>query len=428
MRKVTISLVTSVLIILSPVLVQPQGFGAGGFRGGGFGGISRGSTVSGFRGGFSNGGVTPTFRGVDLGSSTGFVSSGFGQRGFDSRFSTLTRSSRFGSTSNSTPSNLNTDTLESQLPNAIGPKARLLQPVHRFKNFSRGSSKGFVNSGFDQSTTSNLTPSNLNTHILTPRFPNAIDPKARLVQPIDRLKSFSSSSFTRTNDFKSNSLRNKVITNEEGNTPPDNLSTSPTTTEIIHWVDRRNGVMHFTNRISSIPKGEETTIVTGKKAVSTSRESNVGSTLTPSQSSKHTLSLTSESTVGLAMRGTTNSINSDNGSVVDDSSGSTRTKVVFNFFFGTPFFVSPFSFFPGFSFFLGFNSFNSFFSNPFLFQSLFFPEFFNSFVFQPLFPSPFITTFLFPPIAPLFSPLFNPFPFGMNFSPNAFIFNDLNIN
>lgn len=320
MGIVTRSLVISFIIVLSPVLVQAQGFGgARGFNGGGFGNGSissfgRGSTVSGFRGGFSNRGVGPT-SGTRLRSSIGFGDSGFSQR----------------SASNLTPRNVNTDTL----------------PIRP------------------------LNPSN---------------PKMGFVKPVNSSGGFGFRSFIRTNNLNLNSMGNKVIAKEEGNTSPENTlaAATPARTEIVQWVNRRNGGLQFTNNISSIPQGEKTTVVTGTKAVSSSQGLDGGITLTTSQSSEPTLSSISRSTVGLVVKQTDNSIHSDHRFIVDNNQGS--TNIVFNFFFGTPFFVNPFSLFPNFSFFFGFNPFNNFFFfNPFLFQPTFFPVFFNPFPFQPIF-------------------------------------------
>jgi hypothetical protein len=181
-------------------------------------------------------------------------------------------------------------------------------------------------------------------------------------------------------------MGNKVITREEGITPPENTLDTYTLArkEIVHWVNRNNGVPQFTNNFSSIPQGEKTTVVTGTQAVSSPRGVHGGITPATSLSSEHTMSSTSGSRLGLVVKQNDNSIHSDHRFRADNNQGS--TNIVFNFFFGTPFFVSPFSFFPNSSFFFGFNPFNNFFFfNPFLFQPTFFPVFFNPFPFQPIF-------------------------------------------
>jgi hypothetical protein len=320
MGKVTTSLVISFLFILPPVLVLAQGFsGARGFNGGGFargsiGSFSPRSTVSGFRGGFGN-------RGVSSNSRTGLRSS-----------------------------------------------------------------RGFGNSGFSQRSASNFTPRTANTNTLEPQLPNASNQKMRLLASGNRFGGFGSRSFSRTDNFSPHSMGNKVIAKEEVNTHHENtLDTSiPARTEIIHWVNRRNGVSQFTNNVSSIPQGEKTTVVTGTQAVSSPRGLHAGSSPITSLSSEHTFSSTSRSTLGLVLKQTDNSIHSDHRFMVDNNQGS--TNIVFNFFFGTPFFVSPFSFFPNSSFFFGFNPFNNFFFfNSFLVQPTFFPVFCNPFPFQPIF-------------------------------------------
>lgn len=320
MRTVKRSLVISFLIILSPVLVQAQGFGgARGFNGGGFGrgsisSFGRGSTVSGVRGGFGNRGLSST----------------------------------------------------------LGTRLR--------------SSRGFGNSGFSQRSASNQTRRTVNTNTLAPQLPNASNQNMGSLTSGNRFRGFGSRSLSRTDNFRPHSMGNKVIARGEGITSPENtLDTStPARTEIVHWVNRNNGVPQFTNNISSIPQGEKTTVVTGTQAVSSPREVNGGITPATSLSSEHTMSSTSGSRLGLVVKQNDNSVHSDHRFREDNNQGS--TNIVFNFFFGTPFFVSPFSFFPNSSFFFGFNPFNNFlFFNPFLFQPTFFPVFFNPFPFQPIF-------------------------------------------
>lgn len=319
MRKVTTSLVISFLFILTPVLVQAQGFGgARGFNGGGFargsiGSFSPRSSVSGFRGGVGNRGVSSNLR-------TGLRSS-----------------------------------------------------------------RGFGNSGFSQRSASNFTPRTVNTNTLGPQLPNASNKKMGSLTSGNKFGGFGSRSFSRTDNFSPHSMGNKVIAKEEDISPESTLDTSiPARTEIVHWVNRRNGVLQFTNNVSSIPQGEKTTVVTGTQAVSSPRGLYAGSTPITSLSSEHTFSSTSRSTLGLVLKQTDNSIHSDHRFMVDNNQGS--TNIVFNFFFGTPFFVSPFSFFPNSSFFFGFNPFNNFFFfNSFLVQPTFFPVLFNPFPFQAIF-------------------------------------------
>jgi hypothetical protein len=320
MGTVTRSLVISFIIILSPVLVQAQGFGgARGFNGGGFGrgsigNFGRGSAVSGFRGGFGNRGIRST----------------------------------------------------------LGTSLR--------------SSRGFGNSGFSQRSGSNLPQRTVTTNTLASRLPNASNQNMGSLTSGNRFRGFGSRSFSRTDNFSPHSMGNKLIAREEGITPPENtLDTStPARKEIVHLVNRNNGVSQFTNNISSIPQGEKTTVVTGTQAVSSPRVLHGGITPATSLSAEHTMSSTSGSRLGLVVKQNDNSIHSDHRFRVDNNQGS--TNIVFNFFFGTPFFVSPFSFFSNSSLFFGFNPFNNFFFfNPFLFQPTFFPVFFNPFPFQPIF-------------------------------------------
>jgi hypothetical protein len=408
MGKVTLSLIISVLITLFPVLVQAQGlraggFGKGGSRSSGFGmnGSSRGGMVSNLGRGFVNRGTTSNFESMNLGKNRGFVNSGFGQGRFSSGFSD--NRSNFTRTSNLTSSTLHTSNFSNRL-----------STVNRFR------SRGLTNSGFSQINPPNLNSSNLNVDTLT-HLPNAVNTKAGLIKPVNRVKSFDSRSITRTNDFNFN----PVITDEETSALTDDLSTPPTTRTRIIRVERKNGVMHFTN-ISSTSGGEETTktLFVRKKAVSTSRGSNLDGVLTASQS-KDVLSSNSKMALGLTkVKPTTNSVSSHHDSVVNDDLVVNK-KIVFNFFFGSPLFVSPFGFslfFPssGFFFVCPFNNF--FFFNPFVFHPLVPSPFF---AFRPLVPSPVVfNPFLFHPV--FFSIFFNPFPFDSAcFLDDTLVFNDL---
>jgi len=186
------------------------------------------------------------------------------------------------------------------------------------------------------------------------------------------------------------------------------LSATPSrNTEIRQWVD--DGVLHFTNRVSSLPNGEKTVnVINGNNSVPVSRDLNVDRNLSTSGALTNSLSTDSKNPVRLSMKQNTNSSHSNNGFIDDNIHVSTNN--VFNF------------------------SFNFFFPSPFFFQPFFFPAFFDPFVFSPLFPSPFFTftplipapvfnPFLFQPF--FVSPFFNPFPFSTVFFINTVVSNDV---
>src|SRR3989304_4998242 len=85
-----------------------------------------------------------------------------------------------------------------------------------------------------------------------------------------------------------------------------NLSHTPSrNTEIRQWVD--DGVLHFTNRVSSLPNGEKTVnVINGNNSVPVSRDLNVDRNLSTSGALTNSLSTDSKNPVRLSMKQNTN--------------------------------------------------------------------------------------------------------------------------
>ncbi len=423
MGKITPTLIVSILIAVSPVLVQAQSFRATGFRGG--------NTVPTFRGAFSTRGSINSRNG-----STGFTNgrigsrsssiTGIGKRGFSPGLSNTNRHT-FGNNSNLTASTLNSS-ISTQPQNLIKARKGLVQSgnIHtagpnqrsftRNKGLGSSSLNGEQNapfiplrkkagSTFEQSEISNQP---------------AIGMKRVSVSGVVNLRGLSSA--TRNNGVRPESLKNKGIVANGASSAASNFSNSPTQrTEISHWVDDKTGVLHFSNNVTSFRKGRETIVfVNGKKADSKSAASN--SNKTDSTVSKNSLTTPRAAVLKSAVRGNNNSSGSNRGLMLDSDSRSAtafhnnRNYDVFHHHFHSHFFFSPFFTLPQSTFFFAFNpfAFRVFVLSPFFNFSPLHNFFFLSSPFTPLIPSP---LFSFRPI--FFSPFFTPFTFG-----SAFFFNN----
>jgi hypothetical protein len=187
-------------------------------------------------------------------------------------------------------------------------------------------------------------------------------------------------------------------------TETDSFNPSVKRTPIVQWVDR-NGVMHFTNKLSSVPGGKDVNIVTDERGVSTSEMFNMDTASKNSRYLRNTMS--SLQTVNPVTRRTHNPMHIGHNSGVHKNS----TKIFFNFFSGPPFFVSPFAFSPA----LRFSPVTPFLirglgASPFFALHPFAASSFFAFPVHPLIHLPLFDQFVFQPL--FFSPFFNSFPFG----------------
>src|SRR3989304_1672431 len=394
MKKLIPSLIITFLILFPPTLhaqtFSSGGFGKGGFRSGGFtraGGISK---ISGFRGGFSNSAAISKTSGMGSknGNSKGFARSNFNRRGFGPNLSNKPNATFSNNTPYIKRQSINTGISNHKVQNLNNAQDGLFKTV---RNESKNINPNLLTKAGD--LRSNSLKNGGNKSRLTSRGLNLNNSRISNI---------------RNANVSPNSLINRVPPKKEISSIQTDLSATPSrNTEIRQWVD--DGVLHFTNRVCSLPNGEKTVnVINGNNSVPVSRDLNVDRNLSTSGALTNSLSTDSKNPVRLSMKQNTNSSHSNNGFVDDNIHVSTNN--VFNF------------------------SFNFFFPSPFFFQPFFFPAFFDPFVFSPLFPSPFFTfTPLIP--APVFnpflfqqffvSPFFNPFPFSMVFFINTVVSNDV---
>ena len=428
MKKLILSLIITFLIIFPPTLraqnFSSGGFSKGGFRGGGFtrtGGVSKISGFS-FRGGFSNSAATSNTSGMGSknGNSRGFTRSNFNRGGLSPNLSNKPNARLFKNTANIQRPSISTGSSNNNLPTLHIPEGAIVKSVKSEpKNISPNlhtKSGDFrsnsVKNGIIAKEDRNIAlRDNLNS--TTKGRTNPFTNGRTRSQLMSRGLNSNTLNYNRISNIKNvnvspNSIINRVpprkgispIQNDLSNTPSRNA-------EIAHWVD--NGVMHFTNRVSSLPNGEKAvTVINGNNSVPVSRDLNADRNLSTSGPLINSLSTNSKNPVRLSMKQNTNSRHSNNGFVNNNIHVSTNN--VFNF------------------------SFNFFFPSPFFFQPFFFPALFDPFVFNPLFSSPFFTfnplipppvidPFLFQPF--FVSPFFNPFPFSTVFFINTSVSNDV---
>jgi len=423
MKKLIPGLIITFLIIFLPTLhaqtFSPGGFSKGGFRGGGFartGGVSK---ISGFKGGFGNSAATSNTSGMGSknGNSKGFARSNFNRGGFSPNLSNKPNATFSNNTPYIKRQSINTGISNQKLQNINNQQGGLFKTVKnepkninpnlltKTGNFKSNSLKnGIVAKEKRNTAFRDNVPTTTNGRINP--FTNGGN-KSPLMSRGSNLNSDRLSNIRNVN-VSPNSLINRVPPKKEISSIQTDLSNTPSrNAEIAHWVD--NGVRHFTNRVSSLPNGENTVnVINGNNSVPVSRDLNVDRNRSASGALTSSLSTNSKNPVRLSMKQNANSLHSNNGFVDDNIHVSTNN--VFNC------------------------SFNFFFPSPFFFQPFFFPAFFDPFVFNPLFPSPFFTfnplipppvidPFLFQPF--FASPFFNPFPFSTVFFINTFVSNDV---
>src|SRR3990170_4468936 len=406
MKKLIPSLIIAFLILFPPTLhaqtFSSGGFGKGGFRSGGFtraGGISK---ISGFRGGFSNSAAISKASGMGSknGNSKGFARSNFNRRGFGPNLSNKPNATFSNNTPYIKRQSINTGISNHKVKN-LNPN--LLTKAGDFRSNSlKNVIKAKENRNIAFRDDVNATPKGGSIK----SFTNSGNKSPLMSRGLNLNNSRISN--IRNANVSPNSLINRVPPKKEISSIQTDLSATPSrNTEIRQWVD--DGVLHFTNRVSSLPNGEKTVnVINGNNSVPVSRDLNVDRNLSTSGALTNSLSTDSKNPVRLSMKQNTNSSHSNNGFIDDNIHVSTNN--VFNF------------------------SFNFFFPSPFFFQPFFFPAFFDPFVFSPLFPSPFFTftplipapvfnPFLFQPF--FVSPFFNPFPFSTVFFINTVVSNDV---
>lgn len=262
----------------------------------------------------------------------------------------------------------------------------------------------------------------------------------------------------RLNSNRNANLKRRLDGREGSVKPLNEISiASAPNRDIVHWVDRNNGIRHYTNDVNSISEEARTiTLVDGQNPRSVSGLSERTINLRDSQSRFREASLTSpdktgnlvmEKTVdfpgqrrGFAMGGDHEGRNIHN---VNHAKGFNHNKGFaetdhhnfrhHDFHHGHFFPLDPFFFGNSFFFFRPFFPLSSFFfvSNPFIFQPIFPSPFFGfqpffvpavPIVFIPVFPQ--FTTFT-PFIDPfLLNPFFSPFFFGTDFFFNSIAFNN----
>ncbi len=461
MGKSALGLAVSLLMVFLPSLVQAQAFRAGGFNGlrGGFksgvsgfrnGDFSRGSAFPGSKRGFVRGGVDSAPMGMGLGSGSKDArftnESGFVKRGFSHGFSSTSRAS-FGGISNLSPSTLNTPTntaFSSQSQDPIYPRGGLSKSTRSgFRGFSSGS---FNTTGFDSSTLEDRigVREKRNTTLIGSTGSTSIGKRTGSFA-ISNKTVFRSGVVLGGASTVTGVNRGWGIEERESDTAQTGFSTPPDTRgEIVHWIDKKSGVLHFSNNLTSFRKGRETiTFVNGKRVDSKRGELNSNKILTTtSRSLKSPFSASDPIRPKTKRIGGSSDI--DSGLVASGGLGADTTlrhrvfhhsgdlKVVDHPHFhhhhpvGLFFFINPFFSFPSSTFFFGFN--------PFVFKSLVL----SPFVFRPLVPSPFFpfNPLIPPPVLfndlvfqplffpPFFSPFFCSFPFGFgsSFFFNGFVF------
>jgi hypothetical protein len=462
MRGTVGIIITLLVLLLPPYSLHAQSIRAGGFAGRGISGGMRGArigktgsgrhaVVSNSRAGFSPIGPSSSFRGNSVRMGKGMRNSNSLQRGFG-RYSSSAGAS-FGSRSNMTSSTLGKNVSNQQFRlisnsqnNAITPvKSGPIRSGSRFINRARSKTPA-TGTSFAKTNLNSVSSNNIGNTTRGQNNPLIIDNKVPAISK-------------RLHSKRNGNLRSS-LTRKGGIIKPVNENSIPPapSRDIVRWVDRNNGIRHYTNDINSIPEeATSITLVDGKEA-------SIGSRLSDrSRNVRNSLSRFREASLTGADR-TTNLVLEKN---VDFPAGrrafpaeqnhlmrNVRNSNLNDGFHGKKGFDGPdrhhfrhhhfhrSHFFP-------FNSF--FFCNSFFFFRPFFPlsSFFfvnNPFIFQPIFPSPFFgfqPTFVpaapvaffpafpqFAPFTPFINPFFinpfiNPFFFRTNFLFNLIAFNNI---
>ena len=431
-----LSLIIFISIVLLPVLSQAQNFRGGG-PGSGFGktgfgarGFTAGSSGYSLRGGFNRSSFS-TNRAAGL-RNGGLGSSLVKQPGFSN-----TNRTTFGRGSSLTRSTTLSNTLTNQKQNLINSG---VMPRKSYNGLSSGSTyrtsgkdnldynKIGMGGGDGNQLISNVG-STFERNEVTTGFINSKGPVFKSGSSLN-----STTAPIRTRNFTNTSSSSITpITVEEIGTAPGVVTDSSTRTEIAHWVDKKSGVRHFSNNISSYRDGRETiTFVGGKKVVSKIGRLKSGDSLVDgSEGFGDAITFTKTATKP-AIKQFGKETGSNNGLRYTASEPAKKYHHkphhkdfdhhrhrhhhdTINFFF----FFNPFFTFPTSTFFFGFNPFvfKALVLSPFAFRPFFFPSAF--FAFHPIVPSPFLfNTFVCPN---LFFPSFcNPFVFG-----SPFFFNQL---
>jgi len=434
MGKLRLSLIIFISISILPALSQAQNFKGGGIRGGfgksGFGsrGFTAGISGSSLRGGFN----TSTF---STNRAAGLRNGGLGsnlvkQPGFSN-----TKMATFGRGSSLTRSTTLSNTRTSQKQNLINSGVMPGKSYNALSSGSTYSASGKNKLDYDKIGMGGGDDSQLIVNVGSTFRRNKVttdftDSNGPVFKSGSNLKSTITPNFTNTS---SSSIT--PITVEEIGTAPGVVYDTSTRTEIAHWVDKKSGVRHFSNNISSYRDGRETiTFVGGKKVVSKIGGLKSGDSLVDgSDGFRDAITFTKTATKP-AIKQSGKETGSNKGLRYTTSEPTKKYHhkphhkdfdhhhhrhhhdTINLFFFFNPFFTFPAS-----TFFFGFNPFvfKALVLSPFAFRPFFFPPPF--FTFNPIVSSPFLFhTFVFPN---LFFPSFcNPFAFGSPFFFNQFSF------
>lgn len=274
MKRVLIPLV--IILIIPLFLSQPvhsksfkaSGFSKGGSRVSGFrsNGIGR-NGFSGVRSGLSNKGVNSNLRGSSFKNDRGLVKSSFQNNRISTR------------SSNNFSDNNNNSNLQTSNPNKVRPVSN--SPVisnvkqDRVRFGKRGSN------GFNTVRSNGLNSNSLNNRLITRGNlrKNEFNSKEVNKSPLNFNKvSYVSkgskiNGFTRLskgNNYKGprQSFKTRILNNKNSNRAVGNQSDLHTRkTDIVHWIDRKNGVKNFSNNINRIPEdGKGITTRNGKRS------------------------------------------------------------------------------------------------------------------------------------------------------------------
>ena len=425
MKKLIPALIITFLIIFPSTLhaqnFSSGGFSKGGFRGGGFTRIGGVSKISGFKGGFGNSAATSNASGMGSknGNSKGFARSNFNRGGFSPNLSNKPNATFSNNTPYIKRQSINTGISNQKLQNINNPQGGLFKTV---KNEPKNINPNLL------TKTGNFKSNSLKNGIITKENRN-----------IALRDNLNSTTKGRTNPFTNggnksqlmsrglnlNTFNNSISNIKNVNVSPNSLinrippkkEISSNQTDLSNTPSRNaeithwvdNGVMHFTNTVSAHSKGEKIF-----KATNGNHSAPVSKGLNVDRTLATSGSLTNSVPTNSRNPVRLSTRKNANSLHTDNSfvhnNNHVSNKNVFNF------------------------SFNFFLPSPFFFQPFFSPVFFDPFVFNPLIPSPFFTfnplipppvidPFLFQPF--FVSPFFSPFPFTTVFFINTFVSNDV---
>jgi hypothetical protein len=427
--------------------VHAQSIRAGGFAGRGIsGGIraarvgtigsGRRGMVSNFRPGFSQAGSASSFRGSSVGMDNAMANSSLRQRGFGQNISNAGPS--FSSSSNLTRSTLGKNISSPQFQSISTPRKNTMAPINMESMNLDSTRLNKVRSRFQKDTSPTETDRNF------PSSNNMANTYRGLKKPliIDNKASLISK---RLNSNQNGNLKRRLNGRERSIKSFKEISTARTPNRnIVHWVDRNNGVKHFSNDIDSLPGDVNTiTLVDGKKPSLAAVSPEVTRNLRNSQSRFRQAPFTRpDKTANLVIEKTADfpgqrgglAIRRDHGrrNIHDDKltkgfhhkkgfDDSDHHRLRHDHFRHIRFFpLDPFIFNNSFFFISPVFPLSSFFFNPFVFQS---PAIFPSrfFGFEPFFVT--AAPVLFIPVSPqftTFTPFIDPFLLNPFFSPFLF--------